>query len=487
MSTKQHSISFLLGDDLVKIDFGKDDSVRPDMSLLHYLRHLRFTGVKEGCGEGDCGACTVVIVSVKDSKLEYKAINSCLLLLPMVHGCQVITVEHLSRKEEGLLQLHPVQQALVEKHGSQCGYCTPGIVMSLFALWKSGLKPDEDIIKNRLSGNLCRCTGYQPIIDAYMSIVHPEGKDLFSDSADKIIWVLNHISDESKDIEIHKADVHYMKPMSLESALLLRKKHPDALILGGATDVAVAMNKHKLSIKKCIDISGLLELRSVSNENNILKLGSGISVEELGKACISFFPAMQKMTHLFGSHQIRNLATVAGNIGSASPIGDLPPVLMAAGCSIELSSATSKRRMLLEEFISGYHATELKDDELITAILIPPGNGSVIKSYKVSKRKDVDISTVSAGFNINLDQNNTVQEIHLFYGGMAATTLRAAKAEEFLGGKEWTEETVGAAAMIIRKEFEPISDARSGANARRIMAGNLLIRFWEETINEKHA
>jgi xanthine dehydrogenase small subunit len=487
MSTKQHSISFLLGDDLVKIDFGKDDSVRPDMSLLHYLRHLRFTGVKEGCGEGDCGACTVVIASVKDSKLEYKAINSCLLLLPMVHGCQVITVEHLSHKKDGLLQLHPVQQALVEKHGSQCGYCTPGIVMSLFSLWKSGLRPSEDIIKNRLSGNLCRCTGYQPIIEAYMSIRHPGGEDHFSKSAVETIMMLKNISKESGDIEILKGDVHYFKPNNLESALLLRKKHPDALIIGGATDLAVAMNKHKLSIKKCIDLSGVDELSSVSMEDDMLKLGSGISVEELGKACISFFPAMQEMTHLFGSHQIRNLATVGGNIGSASPIGDLPPVLMAAGCSIELSSTTSKRRMLLEDFISGYHSTELKDDELITAILVPPGNGSIIKSYKVSKRKDVDISTVSAGFNINLDKNNTVQEIHLFYGGMAATTLRAAKAEEFLRGKEWTEETVQAAAMIIREEFEPISDARSGADARRIMAGNLLIRFWEETINEKHA
>jgi xanthine dehydrogenase small subunit len=487
MSTKQHSISFLLGDDLVKIDFGKDDSVRPDMSLLHYLRYLRYTGVKEGCGEGDCGACTVVIASVEDGKLEYKAINSCLLLLPMVHGCQVITVEHLSHKKDGLLQLHPVQQALVEKHGSQCGYCTPGIVMSLFSLWKSGLRPAEDIIKNRLSGNLCRCTGYQPIIEAYMSIRHPGGEDHFSKSTAETIEKLRYISKESGDIEIHKGDVHYFKPKNLESALLLRKKHPDALIIGGATDLAVAMNKHKLSIKKCIDLSGVDELSSVSMEDDKLKLGSGISVKELGKACISFFPAMQEMTHLFGSHQIRNLATVAGNIGSASPIGDLPPVLMAAGCSIELSSTTSKRRMLLEDFISGYHSTELKDNELITAILIPPGNGSVIKSYKVSKRKDVDISTVSAGFNINLDQNNTVQEIHLFYGGMAATTLRAAKAEEFLRGKEWTEETVQAAAMIIREEFEPISDARSGADARRIMAGNLLIRFWEETINEKHA
>lgn len=477
---KQHSISFLLENELITIDFEKDHGIRPDMSLLHYLRHLHHTSVKEGCGEGDCGACTIVVASLRNGKLQYKAMNSCLVLLPMIHGCQIITAEHLSEKKDEALLLHPVQEALVDHHGSQCGYCTPGIVMSLFSLWKETKIPSVELIKNRLSGNLCRCTGYQPIIDAFIGLSNLPRKDKFSEKLEETIAQLRKIN-TGDDIEILKTDIQYLKPFSLQSALNYRKAQPDALIIGGATDIAVALNKHKLIINKCLDISAVEELRNISVEYGGLRLGSGIPMADLGEACKDFLPALHEMIQLFGSHQIRNLATPGGNIGGASPIGDLPPILMAAISEVELSNLTSKRKMLLEEFITGYHSTLLKDDELITAIIIPSPSENKIRSYKISKRKDVDISTVSAGFSIKMNKEGIIQTIDLFYGGMAATTKRAAQAESFLVGKKWSKEMAREAALIIRKEFEPLSDARSGAEARRIMAGNLIIKFWEDT------
>lgn len=480
---KQHSIRFLLENELISIDFDKDHAIRPDMSLLHYLRHLRHTSVKEGCGEGDCGACTVVIAKVRNGKLQYKAINSCLVLLPMIHGCQVITAEHLSEKIAEEILLHPVQESLVDHHGSQCGYCTPGIVMSLFSLWKEAQIPSVELIKNRLSGNLCRCTGYQPIIDAFMGLSDLPRKDKFSKKQDETIQQLKQIN-TTEDIEILKDGIQYLKPLSLSSALTYRDKNPDALLIGGATDVAVAMNKHKLSIGKCLDISGIEELQNISMQDGKLHLGSGVPIADLGEASKDFLPALYEMIQLFGSHQIRNLATPGGNIGGASPIGDLPPVLMAAKAEVELSTLTSSRKMLLEEFITGYHSTALKDEELITAIIIPTPKGNKIRSYKVSKRKDVDISTVSAGFSIKLGDDGIIQSIDLFYGGMAATTKRAVQAEAFLNAKKWSEELARKASLIIRKEFEPISDARSGDEARRIMAGNLIIKFWEDTATQ---
>ena len=288
-------------------DMQGDGPVRADTSLLNYLRHIGHSSVKEGCGEGDCGACTVVIAELRDGVLHYKAINSCLVLLPMVHACQVITAESLSIKKEGKLYLHPVQQAMVDHHGSQCGYCTPGIVMSLFALWKEHTSVTTEMLKHRLAGNLCRCTGYQPIIEAFMALNGLPRKDHFADSSAKIIKGLRTIKEKSGDIMIQSAGMEYYKPGNLKASLQLRSEHPDATIIGGATDVAVAVNKRKHKLKKVLDISSLEELKSINRDDSNICLGSGISIEELGEAIKDEFTALHDIIMLFGSHQIRNL------------------------------------------------------------------------------------------------------------------------------------------------------------------------------------
>ncbi len=483
MTRTGHHIQFILDGRLMSPNMQGDGPIKADTSLLNYLRHIGHSSVKEGCGEGDCGACTVVIAELSDGVLHYKAINSCLVLLPMVHACQVITAESLSSEKEGKIHLHPVQQAMVDHHGSQCGYCTPGIVMSLFALWKDHPAVTTEILKHRLAGNLCRCTGYQPIIEAFMALNDIPRKDHFTDSTDKIINGLNAIKEKSSDIIIQSAGIEYYKPGSLKAALQLRSEHPDATIIGGATDVSVAVNKRKQNLKRVLDISALEELKIIEKDETLICLGSGISMEELGKAIKDEFTALHDIIMLFGSHQIRNLATPAGNIASASPIGDLLPVLMAYGCEVVLQNIEGKRTMPLEDFVSGYHETKLEKDELISAICLPlTRTDKLIRSYKISKRKDVDISSVSAAFSLYLKEDSVIDEIKLFYGGMAATVVKATEAEDFLKGKEWTEENALKASGIIRSELKPISDARSGAEGRSIMAANLLIRFWEDSI-----
>ncbi len=487
MKQTENSIRFILDDNIVLLDMMEDKAIRPDTSLLNYLRHIGHASVKEGCGEGDCGACTVVIAGIMNGALHYKAINSCLVLLPMIHGYQVITTENLSYYEKGKLQLHPVQQAIVDHHGSQCGYCTPGIVMSLFALWKEHTTITLSQAKERLAGNLCRCTGYQAILEAILDQSKKERHDHFTDSADKIMSKLASIRESSGDMILQSSGLKYYKPMSLKSALQLRSEHPESTIISGATDMAVAVNKRKLKLSSVLDISSVEELKFIQEENRRICISSGISIEDMGEAIKGEFPALHEMISLFGSHQIRNLATPAGNIGSASPIGDLLPVLMAYGCEVVMQNLQGKRIMPLEEFITGYHETRLKSDELITDICLPmPGRGQMIRSYKISKRKDVDISSVSAAFSLVLKKDSSIEKIRLYYGGMAASIVRAKEAEQFLSGKKWTEENAIQAAELIRSEFEPISDARSGAKGRKIMAGNLLIRFWEDTNNENN-
>ena len=482
MSQNDDIIRFLLDGELKQLRFSRDEDLRPDTSLLNYLRSIGHTGVKEGCGEGDCGACTVVIARLKGSRLQYQAINSCLLFLPMIHGCQVITVHNLKTVAKADTIYHPVQQALVEHHGSQCGYCTPGIVMSMFALWKNHTHFNQEMIKEGLSGNLCRCTGYQPIVDAMMSLSGTTRDDHFSGSEGNTVKILRELGEQQVPISINTGEVTYFKPVSLENALVLKKTHPEALLVSGATDLAVAVNKGKKEIKSCLDISGIEELKHIRKEKSSIVFGPCTSIEDLGKDAEKELPALHEMITLFGSPQIRNMASPGGNIASASPIGDLLPVLMAYDCELEIRNKDAQRKILLEDFILGYHQTDLDNTEMITSIRVPlPGKDVVIKSYKISKRKDVDISTVSSAFRICTDREGMITEVRLYYGGMAAKTVRAEKAEAFLLGKPWTKDTVIRASGMIGSEFTPISDARSSAEGRTIMSENLLVKFWEDT------
>lgn len=480
MNANRNQIAFWMDGKRVEIDFAKDTQWRPTTTVLNYLRSLsNHKGTKEGCAEGDCGACTVAIAEPdQEGKMNYRAIDSCLVFLPMIHGKHLITVENLGASD----QLHPVQKAMVDCDGSQCGYCTPGFIMSLFTLYKSEQVPDREEIMDALTGNLCRCTGYRPIVEAAAESCLGNAQDCFSEGEGQVATALGEIRENESDIAIQTETNTYFRPDNLQTALQYRSDHPNALIVCGGTDVGLMVTKKKMEIPLILDLSGVSELNGTKEVDSGLFLGATLNLEEVKHLVQGRFPALYDMLAVFGSRQIREQATLGGNLANASPIGDTPPVLMALDADVELQSREGKRTMKVADFITGYRTTDLHPDELITAVIIPPTpDHRVVKSYKISKRKDLDISTVSGGFWLELDGKRVVKDIGLVYGGMAAMTKRAQKAEEFLLGKPWTRENVEAAMDYVEAEFTPISDARSGKEGRRIMARNLLLKFWADT------
>ncbi|MES2836571.1 MAG: xanthine dehydrogenase small subunit [Bacteroidota bacterium] len=472
----RNEIKFVLDGKITKLTFS--DELKPTTTVLNYLRkNPCHKGVKEGCAEGDCGACTIVLGELNKDKIKYKAIDSCLVFLPMLHGKQLITVENLSQKEK----LHPVQESLVNCNGSQCGYCTPGIVMSLFSLYKNENNPSKEVVEDALTGNLCRCTGYKPIIESAFLSCNKNGKDIFSDSENEVVAQLKVIQKEENSIEIETENQHYYQPSTKEEALAIRYKKQDAVMISGATDVALRVTKRHELLTEIIDLSHVEDLKDCSISDYHIKFGAGMTLEDVKVVAENELPALYETLKVFGSKQIRCLATFGGNLGSSSPIGDTLPTLMAYNAEIKLQSVEGERRVNMNNFVLGYRQTERKPSELITKIIIPkPAANTQVKFYKVSKRKDLDISTVSGGFSVTLE-NGCVMAITLAYGGMAAVTKRAAKAEHYLTGKSWSREHVEHAMQLVADDFTPISDARSGAEFRTLAAKNLLLKFWVET------
>ncbi len=478
-----NKVSFVLDDKIHEIDF-TNSSYKPTTTVLKFLRSLRgHKGVKEGCGEGDCGACTVVLAELDGNRLVYKAVDSCLIFLPMLHGKQLITIENLP-DENGAL--HPVQQAMIDCYASQCGYCTPGFVMSLLALYKSNTNATKEVILDAITGNLCRCTGYLPIIEAAEKACAIKEKDILSKKEKHTIQLLKQINIR-ETITIRTKEQHYFKPFSLEEALDLKNKYPDAQIIAGNTDTGLRVTKKHELLALLIDVSAVDVLKTITETQQSISIGAGITIEKFKEVAEKYFPALYKMLAVFGSKQIRSIATVGGNIGSASPIGDTLPVLMAYDAVVAVCSKNDSRVINIGDFIKSYRTTDLRKDEIIYSVGIPfPDRNRIIKSYKVSKRKDLDISTCSAGFMIELNiKDNTVKDIILAFGGMAATTKRAAESEKYIIGKKWTKIVVEQAAEILYKEFTPLSDARSGEEFRRVASRNLLWKFYEETSAKK--
>jgi xanthine dehydrogenase small subunit len=478
MSTSR-TISFVLDGEVKTLEFGPGTPLRPTTTVLQYLRSLPgHRGVKEGCAEGDCGACTVALADLgEDGRVRYRAIDSCLMLVPMLHGRMLVTVENL-RAPDGTL--HPVQRTMADGHGSQCGFCTPGIVMSLFALYQGPRPFTREQATMLVSGNLCRCTGYRTILDAAMEAPRIAASDHFDADETRLATLLRNLPCPSLAIET--ADQHYFRPATLAEALALRGRHPEAVIVNGATDVGLRITIGHEILSTILDLSGVAELGVLESAGDDLVIGAGVRLADLMDGVATRHTALQAMLRWFGSNQIRNLATLGGNLGTASPIGDSLPALIASRARVRVASSGGTREFAMSEFVLGYRTTACRPDELITAVVLPaPAPDEVTRFYKVSRRREMDISTASAAFRLVRDRNGTVREVTLAYGGMAETARRAPRTEAWLTGRSWTRETIDQALPMVEGEFTPISDTRGSAEMRGIVARNLLMKFFVDT------
>lgn len=469
-------ISFVLDWKKVSIDFARDAHLSPNSTLLQFLRSLpNHKGTKEGCAEGDCGACTVIIAeSGSDDIFSYKAVTACLVLLPMIHGKQILSIENLSTDK----QLHPLQTSYIEHHASQCGFCTPGFIMTSLELYKSNRKLNDSIVKKHLAGNLCRCTGYQPIIKATNEACLKAKPDLISKGELKALQLLKGINNDS--FIISYLDFSYYKPSNLKDLLKIKSSNSSALLINGATDVALRITKKHEVLSEIIDISGIHDLRNIELNMEFVAIGAGVDLNTLENGLPDDFEALKNILNQFASQQIRNLATIGGNIASASPIGDLLPILSIYKASVVLVSLSGKRELLIQEFITGYRKTDLRNDEIIVQINIPfPDKSMVFSMFKISKRQDLDISSVSAAFRLKRSKD-TVEEFEAVYGGMSDSIIRPDSTITYLTGKIWKDNTIQNALKILQTDFSPISDARSSAEGRMQMAGNLLRKFYLE-------
>lgn len=466
---------------------GEPVSVRgisPAMTLLEYLRLSGRAGTKEGCGDGDCGACTVALIGEgADGKPHYQAVNSCLIPLGSVAGRQVYTADGIAQcripksplvKEPVTLdQLHPVQAAMVETGGSQCGYCTPGFIMSLFAAYYNG-GPDDLSVE----GNLCRCTGYIPIRRAAAIVAAETPQDSFSEQ-------LVSASTELSPLAYMGHEEQFYRPDSLAEVLELLQQHPNATLVAGATDLGLEMSWHRQHYPILISLEAVAELKQVQNTADFVDIGAAVPLSLIETNLHGIFPSMDEMIHWFAARQVRNRATLGGNIGTASPIGDLPPVLLSLDATLKLAGPSGERVMPLADFFVGYRQTQLQAGEVIVSVTIPkattPGTDRrLAQSYKIGKRGTDDISIVAAAFLVDVDANNQILHARLGYGGVAATPARATEAEAFLVGKPWNHSTIQSVKPILQDAFTPLTDLRGSAEYRKRLVVNLFEKFFSE-------
>ena len=445
-----------------------EEGIPPSTTVLDYLRgHARLTGTKEGCAEGDCGACTVVVARPRDGKLRYEAVNSCLMLLPQLDGAAVTTVEGLASNGE----LHPVQQALVETDGTQCGFCTPGFVMALYAFQQGGEPAETERIHDALAGNLCRCTGYKAIVAAAHAAAGAKPR------AEVVREVPNSGG-------YNCAGQSVWMPRTLDQLVNLRAEHPDAIVIAGATDLGLKASKDREQFPKVILTGAVQDMRGVAVKDGALEIGGAATYTAALPLIEQHFPSFAALIRRIGSRQIRNLGTFAGNMQTASPIGDTPPCLIALGAEVTLASPAGKRTLPVEQFITGYRKTALRPDEVIASIRIPLLSGSTqFAAYKLSKRFDQDISTVVAAFALKVE-GGKVASLRAVYGGMAATTKRAANVEQALIGKPWTAASLDRIDDAIAKDFQPLTDFRGTAAYRLRAAAGLVRRLQIETTTD---
>lgn len=439
----------------------------PTMTLLEYLHQSGRMGTKLGCGDGDCGACTVAMIGQSATGLpHYQAVNSCLLPVGAIAGREIVTVEGISPDH-----LHPVQAAMIATGGSQCGYCTPGFIMSLFAAYYDGNLADDC-----MTGNLCRCTGYLAIRRAAQQVTIAEGQDQFRDRL-----VATHLS----EFAYHTATQQFYRPSTLTAIFALWQQYPHAQLVAGATDLGLEMSHHRQPFPVLISLEGVAELQQMHVTGDRVEIGAAVPLSQLEQTLHGIFPGLDAMLRWFAARQVRQRATLGGNLGTASPIGDLLPVLLALDAELHLASATGKRVVAIADFFTGYRQTELHSQELIVAVHMPRALtlGAVHRwnqSYKISKRSTDDISIVSAALTVDVDQTQQIVHARLAYGGVAATPMRAIAVEQFLLGKPWSLATVKQAQPQLQQTFTPLSDLRGSAAYRQRLVANLLEKFWVE-------
>jgi len=466
------TIRFWRGGELVSLT-----NVPPDRTLLEVLREdLSCTGTKEGCGEGDCGACTVVIAEPRGEKLEYRAINSCIRLAHSIDGMALWTVEDIAA-EDGTL--HPAQEAMVQCHGSQCGFCTPGFVMSLFGMYQNhvcrGESISRELAQEELSGNLCRCTGYRPILDAaqQMAQLPPARVD-----EREVARQLNELALKRDNLP---AQGGYLLPKTLAELMNLRTRFPDAQIVAGCTDVGLWVTKMHIQFQRVLDVTQVAELRRIERYEHHVAIGAAATLTEAYDALVADRPQLKTFANRFAGLPTRNSGTLGGNVANGSPIGDSMPLLIALGAHVVLLSERGHRDIPLESFYTGYRKNVLRPDELLAWIKVPrPVAGEQLRAYKISKRYDDDISAVCLAIHMLVD-GGIVRKVSIGAGGVAATPARALQTEAALRGQPWSLATVQLASAALRAEFKPISDMRASAQYRSEVLGNLMQRFWLES------
>lgn len=468
-------VRFLLGHELRELD-----RIDPTRTVLDWLREdERRTGTKEGCNEGDCGACTVVVARPENGRLAYRAVNACIQFVASLDGCQLLTVEDLKGPDGAL---HPVQRAMVEAHGSQCGFCTPGFVMAMWALTREAdTAPGEAAIDDALAGNLCRCTGYAPIVRAAQRMFELEPRrDAIEAFAGETLARLEALRDEAT-VVVGDGRRRFIAPATLDALAETLLAEPEAIIVAGSTDVGLWVTKQLRRLDPVVHVGRVRELQALQETEDGIEIGAGVSHSDAMAVLARHYPDMGEVWRRFASVQIRNAGTVGGNIANGSPIGDGSPALIAAGATLHLRRGAERRAIPLESFFLAYGRQDRRPGEFVERITVPkPAPGTRFRAYKIAKRFDQDISAVLGAFLVRLEAGR-VAAARLAYGGMAAIPKRAAAAERVLIGQPWTEATVRAAMAALAEDFTPITDMRASAAYRLKVAQNLVMRLFVET------
>jgi xanthine dehydrogenase molybdopterin binding subunit/xanthine dehydrogenase small subunit len=467
-------LEFCLNGGLLQVE-----GASPNTTLLEFLRSRGLTGVKEGCAEGDCGACSVVLVERDaEGKAAYRAVNSCLMPIALAASREIITVEGVGSSD----RMHPVQTSLVEHRGSQCGYCTPGIVSSLFEAYYRNDARTETEVEEQLAGNLCRCTGYSTICKAASQALASRG---LNGSGDAFAQRLKETVPRLQSLRYAQGTESFARPESLRELFDILQANPKACLIAGATELALDITKRFKRFGSMVSVEAVPELTEIRCTASEWHIGAAATLTDIESTVAREYPALRDMLRVFGSRQIRNRATMGGNLVTASPIGDSAPVLLSLDATLILASPRGERVVPVTEFFRSYRQTALGPGEILKTIIVPrgpsaPGLQRISAWYKVSRRREMDISTVAACFTVDLDREGIVRHARLAYGGVATIPARARKTEAALTGQPWSEETVRSTLTLLRSEFSPISDVRGSAAYRSALIGSLLERFFHE-------